>query len=104
MMDRRCRAVLLLLAATAAGAATSYHAVTPGRPMVFPADYGSHSDYRTEWWYLTGWLSTGNGDPLGFQITFFRTKPDVDPANPSAFTPRQLLIAHVAISDPKLGR
>jgi predicted secreted hydrolase len=41
---------------------------------------------------------------LGFQITFFRTKPDIDPANPSAFAAHQLLVAHCAISDPKRGR
>jgi predicted secreted hydrolase len=76
----------------------------PGRPLTFPRDYGSHPDFRTEWWYVTGWLRTEAGDELGFQITFFRTKPDVDPANPSAFAPRQLLIAHCAISDPKRGR
>jgi predicted secreted hydrolase len=88
----------------AGAAATPYAAVTPDRPIVFPADYGSHPQFRTEWWYITGWLTSPGGEPLGFQITFFRTKPDVDDANPSAFTPRQLLIAHCAISDPKRGR
>jgi len=71
---------------------------------MFPRDYGSHPDFRTEWWYVTGWLKTAAGESLGFQVTFFRTKPDVDPANPSAFAARQLLIAHCAISDPKRGR
>jgi predicted secreted hydrolase len=82
----------------------AYALVTPGRPMEFPADYGSHPDFRTEWWYVTGWLSTHDGQPLGFQITFFRTKPAIDAANPSAFTPHQVLIAHCALSDPKRGR
>lgn len=83
---------------------TVYAAVTPDRTLTFPRDYGSHPDFRTEWWYVTGWLTTEGGESLGFQITFFRTKPDIDTANPSAFTPRQLLIAHCAISDPKRGR
>ena len=87
-----------------AAAAAAYTEVTPGRPLAFPRDLGSHPDFRTEWWYVTGWLATGDGEPLGFQITFFRTKPDIDPANPSAFAPRQLLIAHCAVSDPKRGR
>ncbi len=78
--------------------------VATGRPLVFPADYGSHPEFRTEWWYVTGWLTTDSGAPLGFQITFFRSKPDIDASNPSAFTPRQLVIAHCAISDPKRGR
>jgi predicted secreted hydrolase len=86
-----------------AAAAPDYASVT-ARPLTFPADFGSHPDFRTEWWYVTGWLKTRQGDPLGFQITFFRSKPATDAANPSAFAPRQLLIAHCALSDPKRGR
>ena len=41
---------------------------------------------------------------IGFQITFFRARPDVDERNPSAFTPRQLIIAHAALSDAGRGR
>jgi len=89
---------------TAGAAAPSYSPVTADRPLVFPADYGSHPQFRTEWWYVTGWLTTEHGEPLGFQITFFRAKRDIDENNPSAFTPHQLLIAHCAISDPKRGR
>src|SRR5258706_11346737 len=84
--------------------APSYAAVTAGQRLVFPADHGSHPQFRTEWWYVTGWLTTEHGEPLGFQVTFFRTKPDIDQNNPSAFSPHQLLIAHCAISDPKRGR
>jgi predicted secreted hydrolase len=81
-----------------------YAPVTSGQALVFPRDFGSHPLFRTEWWYVTGWLTTAGGESLGFQVTFFRTKPAVDPANPSAFAPRQLLIAHCAISDPRRGR
>jgi predicted secreted hydrolase len=90
-------------AETATGG-TGYAIVKPGQPLTFPRDYGSHPDFRTEWWYVTGWLTTQSGESLGFQITFFRTKPDIAADNPSAFAPRQLLIAHCAISDPKRGR
>jgi predicted secreted hydrolase len=85
-------------------AAHSYAPVTANHSLAFPVDYGSHPQFRTEWWYVTGWLTTQRGESLGFQITFFRTKPDIDEANPSSFTPHQLLIAHCAISDPKRGR
>src|ERR1700692_985305 len=44
------------------------------------------------------------GESHGLQIPFFRPKPDIDENNPSVFAPRQLLIAHCAISDPKRGR
>lgn len=83
---------------------TVYAPVTAGHPLRFPEDLGSHPRFRTEWWYVTGWLETAAGESLGFQITFFRTKPDIDAGNPSDFTPRQIMVAHCALSDPKRGR
>ena len=80
-----------------------YPSVTPGRRLRFPADHGAHPDYRTEWWYATGWLERA-GAPLGFQVTFFRARPQWNSANPSRFAPRQILLAHAAIADPRLGR
>ncbi len=74
--------------------------VNPGRAFAFPRDHGAHPEFRTEWWYVTGWLE----GPLGFQVTFFRARPGVDERNPSAFTPRQVLLAHAAIADPRRGR
>ena len=94
----------IVSATITAAAAPVYAPVTGDQPLVFPADYGSHPEFRTEWWYVTGWLNTAGGEPLGFQITFFRTNPGIDAGNPSSFAPRQLLIAHCAISDPKRGR
>jgi predicted secreted hydrolase len=79
-------------------------AVARGQALEFPRDYGSHAQFGVEWWYVTGWLETGEHQRLGFQITFFRSRQPIDPANPSAFAPRQLLIAHCAISDPGRGR
>src|SRR5438477_5719127 len=108
----RCTAVGLLTAcciaacaAAGTSAATGYAPVVAGKPLSFPQDFGSHPEFRTEWWYVTGWLHTAERDPLGFQITFFRTRPPPPgQANPSAFSPEQILIAHCAISDPKRGR
>ena len=36
--------------------------------------------------------------------TFFRVRTGTGETNPSAFAPRQLLLAHAAIADPRLGR
>ncbi len=94
----------LCLGCLGAAAQSPYAPVTDGQPLKFPADLGSHPQFRTEWWYVTGWLSTESGEPLGFQITFFRTRPAIGDNNPSAFTPRQIMIAHCALSDPKRGR
>lgn len=80
-----------------------YPAVTSGQPLVFPRDYGAHSSYRNEWWYVTGWLQTDAGASLGFEATFFRSRPALDEANPSRFAPDQLLFANVALSDPRAG-
>lgn len=93
---------LALLGALAS--ATPYPVVRPGTAMHFPADHGAHPQFRTEWWYVTGWLKTADGADLGFQVTFFRTRPQSDPHNPSRFAPQQLLFAHVALSDPASGR
>lgn len=82
----------------------SFAPVRPGQTLVFPFDHGAHPDFRTEWWYVTGWLSLPDGQPLGFQSTFFRVRSGIGEQNPSAFAPRQLVFAHAAIADPRLGR
>ncbi len=73
------------------------------QPLRFPRDHGAHPDFRTEWWYVTGWLEAG-GEPIGFQVTFFRSRTTHDPANPSRFAPHQLLFAHAALARAADGR
>lgn len=97
-----CIAALALVGSSAA-AEGSFPSAQPGYEIEFPRDAGSHPGFKTEWWYLTGWLQNETGEPLGFQVTFFRTRTGVDEDNPSRFTPRQLLFAHVAVSDPQRG-
>jgi len=80
-----------------------YPDIVPGVPLAFPRDHGAHPRFRTEWWYVTGWLETPEDAPLGFQVTFFRTRPDLQPGDPSAFAPNQLLFAHAALADPRVG-
>ena len=95
---------MLAGAACAAGSTLIYPEVVAGHVLQFPRDEGSHPAFRTEWWYITGWLEDEQGAPLGFQVTFFRSRPGVDEANPSRFAARQVLFAHAAISDPRVGR
>ncbi len=106
-MERRDFLLALAgFAASAAGAgdAVEFARVLPGRKLAFPADHGAHPDFRTEWWYATGWLNFPEGRPLGFQTTFFRVRTGIGEDNASAFAPRQLILAHAAIADPALGR
>jgi predicted secreted hydrolase len=86
-----------------ASAQTVFALVKPDYKLVFPRDHGGHSDYRTEWWYVTGWLQS-DGNWMGFQITFFRSRTAHPRANPSELSPTQLLVAHVALADPQVGR
>ncbi|MEO8536976.1 MAG: lipocalin-like domain-containing protein [Betaproteobacteria bacterium] len=69
----------------------------------FPADEGAHPAFRSEWWYVTGFLDNGSRS-VGFQVTFFRSRPGVNEQSGSRFAPRQLLFAHAAIADPAAGR
>jgi predicted secreted hydrolase len=106
-MRRLRHALAALFAATtlaAAPAGPDYAPVRPGVRLEFPRDHGAHPAFRTEWWYVTGWLTTADHRDLGFQVTFFRSRTSADPANLSAFAPKQILFAHAALSDPKVGR
>lgn len=97
-------ALALATASVAQTPGFAFSEVEPGRALSFPADHGAHPDFRTEWWYVTGTVKTAQGKDLGFQITFFRTRPRVDQRNPSKFAARQILFAHAAVSDPAIGK
>ena len=81
------------------GTPFSHARVDPAYRMSFPRDFGAHPDFRTEWWYVTGWL----GEDRGFQVTFFRVRTDHPQGNPSRFAPTQLLFAHAALMLPQNG-
>lgn len=74
---------------------------TPGVELTFPRDHGSHPQFKTEWWYLTGHLEAEESDEqFGFQVTFFRAASLAEnPENP----PEQLYMAHAAVFDKQSG-
>ena len=94
-------ALLFLMLATQAAA---FDPVVPGATLQFPRDAGAHPGHRIEWWYVTGHLRSAGAEALGFQVTFFRVRNRDAEANESRFSPRQLLFAHAAYADPRLGR
>ncbi|MGB1287878.1 MAG: lipocalin-like domain-containing protein, partial [Aggregatilineales bacterium] len=61
----------------------------------FPADFGAHPDFQTEWWYYTGNLSNDAGERFGFQFTIFRRaiNPD-DIGTESEWRDNQIYMAH----------
>lgn len=121
-------AVLLLgLAAPAPAAAASgirwgeapepegfVSALSP-RHWQFPADFGPHPEYRTEWWYYTGNLEGDDGRPFGYQLTIFRqalapdgsaTPEAPESAGATAASPwrtPQIFSAHFTVSDIAAG-
>lgn len=104
-MKRRTFLVVPLVAiARTARAEPDYAQVVPGRALRFPRDHGSHPEFRTEWWYVTGQVTDAAGNGYGIQITFFRNRPGVAEASTSAFAPRQLVFAHAALADRRRGR
>ncbi|MBF6647951.1 lipocalin-like domain-containing protein [Methylobacter sp. BlB1] len=70
------------------------------RKFSFPLDHGAHDQYRTEWWYFTGNLSSAEGRRFGYELTFFRfaLSPDA-PASKSAWRSNQVYMAHLTLTD-----
>lgn len=74
-------------------------AMTP-QEWHFPADFGPHNEYQTEWWYYTGNLATQEGRPFGFQLTFFRQALTPQPKiTPSRLRSNHIYSAHFTVSD-----
>ena len=88
------RRAVVLAALAAAGPARALPPLT----LRFPRDHGSHPQLRTEWWYITGSVTSG-GREFGFQVTFFRSRVDATQDMASKFAAKQLVFAHAAITD-----
>ncbi|WP_293659917.1 carotenoid 1,2-hydratase [Rhodoferax sp. OV413] len=95
----------LLLAPALAAAFPPAHGLAR-TTLQFPRDAGSHNDFQTEWWYVTGCAlvpgATGAGGAaqmLGFQVTFFRSRIASTQGMQSRLAARQLLFAHAAATD-----
>ena len=75
------------------------------RPFDFPADYGAHPDFKTEWWYFTGNLETATGRRFGYELTLFRSalRPPDFLETESGWSTRQLYMGHFSLADPEAG-
>lgn len=87
-------------AASGSPSSRTFSQVRPGYEFEFPRDHFSHEDFRIEWWYFTGNLSHEDRR-FGYELTFFRFGFDRESVleNPSVWSPRDLYIAHFALSD-----
>ena len=72
----------------------------------FPADFGGHPEYQTEWWYYTGNLESESGRRFGYQLTFFRRgllPPQEFIPRASRWAANQVFMGHFALSDIQAG-
>jgi len=87
------------------------------RTFHFPADYGPHPEFRSEWWYLTMALQDDDGHPIGVQFTLFRQAlappaagapagegaPPADDVPENRWQTPQVYLAHFAVTDTRTG-
>ncbi len=108
-----CIQILIMTAVAIHPSAASdagFKQITGPCNLVFPADHGPHPEFRTEWWYYTGNLTTTDGRRFGFQLTFFRRglAPPAErrhwPQPASGWRSDQIYVAHAAVSDISEGR
>ncbi|MEQ1857761.1 MAG: lipocalin-like domain-containing protein [Longimicrobiales bacterium] len=95
----------LSLTQTLAGADTAgYERALVPRDFAFPTDHGPHVGFRTEWWYVTGNLTSSDGRDFGFQFTIFRSalSPQAPEAQ-SAWATNQAYMAHFTVTDVAAG-
>jgi predicted secreted hydrolase len=76
---------------------TGFAPVLPGKRFVFPADHGSHPDFRIEWWYVTANLTDANGTAYGAQWTLFRQAMNPGPQQ-QGWANQQIWMGHAAIT------
>ena len=91
------RRTLLLAGLGTLGSVFDSHALPP-KTLAFPQDHGSHPDFKTEWWYITGYATSGERE-FGFQVTFFRSRLEATQGMTSKFAAKQLMFAHAAVTD-----
>lgn len=66
----------------------------------FPADYGEHPSYQTEWWYYTGNLTSEAGERFGYQFTIFRRALSAkDASSDSEWRTNQVYMVHFTVTD-----
>jgi len=86
--------------------AAGFTSADGSRPLTFPADFGAHSDFRTEWWYYTGNLESAAGRHFGFELTIFRVgliPPTPQQPADSDWRSGDVYFAHFALSDIQSG-
>ncbi len=72
----------------------------------FPQDHWAHQNFRTEWWYVTGFLEseTDTQRTFAYQFTFFRIGVTPNAVQTSSrWGARAVIMGHAAITDLRDG-
>ncbi|MGD8840511.1 MAG: lipocalin-like domain-containing protein [Gammaproteobacteria bacterium] len=74
-------------------------------PFSFPRDYGSHREYRTETWHLSGILQAKDQPQLGLQLAIIRIALGSQPphAGSTDWASGEIYAALFSLSDPADG-
>jgi predicted secreted hydrolase len=98
--------IVILIGTGQASTPDGFSVPEEGHQFSFPRDYGSHDDFKIEWWYITGHLFTKKGKRFGFEATFFRTavKPPIKKREENDaidFDDRTLFLADMTLLEVK---
>jgi len=86
-----------------AGDTTGYARANTVKDLIFPADFGPHPSYKTEWWYFTGNLDDETGRQFGYELTIFRSAlappSQEDSLGLTGWNADQLYMGHFSLAD-----
>jgi len=91
----------LLAASVGQSAVFEYKDALPGYHYQFPRDHFEHEDFRTEWWYYTGNVTSAAGERFGFELVFFREGERKGDTQASPWAVNDLYLAHAALTDAR---
>jgi predicted secreted hydrolase len=92
--------LLLILLSPIKIFAEEFKRALPGKTFSFPRDHYSHPEFKTEWWYYTGHLQSGDKKNYSYQLTFFRSGLKREAKTPkSKWSIQDLFFAHLALTD-----
>lgn len=95
---------ILLSKAMGEGVRAGFERAREARELRFPEDHSPHPDFRTEWWYFTGNVSTAGGRQFGYQVTIFRIGVTAGvESRRSAWATNQIYMGHVGLTDVQAG-
>ncbi len=80
--------------------AEGFEKVVPERAIQFPKDFGTHPNFRIEWWYVTANLTAEDGRHFGAQWTLFRqaTQPATETPAQNHWSTSEFWMGHAAVT------